>query len=52
LVGLLAGFLRGAPKLFGVTMRIWNAADRLLVSVPGVQLMAWQFSFELVKPLD
>jgi ubiquinone/menaquinone biosynthesis C-methylase UbiE len=48
----LAGFLQGAPKLFGVTMRILNAADRLLVRIPGVQLMAWQFSFELVKPLD
>ena len=52
LVGLLGGFLQSAPKLFGVTMRILNAADRLLVRIPGVQLMAWQFSFELVKPLD
>ncbi len=48
----LAGFLQGAPRLFGGTMRILNAVDRLLVRIPGVQLMAWQFSFELVKPLD
>jgi ubiquinone/menaquinone biosynthesis C-methylase UbiE len=48
----LGGFLRGAPVLFGGAMRILNAADRFLVRIPGVQLMAWQFSFELFKPLE
>ena len=48
----LGGFLRGAPGLFGEAMKILNAADRFLVRIPGVQLMAWQFSFELFKPLE
>ncbi len=48
----LGGFLQGAPGLFRETMRILNAADRFLVRIPGVQLMAWQFSFELFKPLE
>jgi len=48
----LGGFLRGVPKLFGVTMPLLNAVDRTLVRIPGVQLMSWQFSFELFKPLE
>jgi ubiquinone/menaquinone biosynthesis C-methylase UbiE len=48
----LGGFLQGVPKLFGVAMPPLNAVDRLLVRIPGVQLMSWQFSFELFKPLE
>jgi ubiquinone/menaquinone biosynthesis C-methylase UbiE len=48
----LGGFLRGVPSLFGIAMPVLNAADRLLVRIPGVQLMSWQFSFELFKPLE
>jgi ubiquinone/menaquinone biosynthesis C-methylase UbiE len=52
LFSFLGGFLQGAPRLFGATMRVLNAVDRLLVRIPAVQLMAWQFSFELFKPLE
>jgi ubiquinone/menaquinone biosynthesis C-methylase UbiE len=52
LFSVLGGFLRGAPGLFRVAMPVLNAADSLLVRIPGVQLMAWQFSFELFKPLE
>ena len=48
----LGGFLRGVPGLFSMAMPVLNAADRLLVRIPGVQLMSWQFSFELFKPLE
>jgi ubiquinone/menaquinone biosynthesis C-methylase UbiE len=52
LLSVLGGFLRGAPGLFGVVMPALNAVDRLVVRIPGAQLMAWQFSFELFKPLE
>lgn len=48
----VAGFLRGVPGLFSMAMPVLNAADRLLVKIPGVQLMSWQFSFELFRPLE
>ena len=48
----IGGFLRGVPRLFSVAMPVLNATDRVLVKIPGVQLMSWQFSFELFKPLE
>lgn len=50
LFSVLGGFLRGIPPVFNPLMAGLNAMDRVLLSIPGVQLMAWQFSFELVKP--
>lgn len=31
------------------TLPFLNAIDRLLTRIPGVQLLAWQFTFELIK---
>ena len=50
LSSVLGAFARGVPRVFGAVMPILNAADRILLSVPGLQRMAWQFSFELLKP--
>src|SRR5579859_23422 len=52
LLSILGAFVRKAPLVFGVVMPILNAIDRILLRIPGVQLLAWQFSFELHKPLD
>ena len=35
--------------IFPSTMKIFNNIDRLLEKVPGLQKMAWIFTFELVK---
>ncbi len=42
--------VRGIPPLFRVCMPSLNAIDRIITRIPAVQLMAWQFSFELYKP--
>jgi ubiquinone/menaquinone biosynthesis C-methylase UbiE len=52
LSSVLGAFLRGVPGLFRIAMPVLNAADSVLVRIPGVQLMAWQFSFELFKPFE
>jgi SAM-dependent methyltransferase len=50
LFSVLGGFVRGVPQVFKPLMAGLNAIDRVLLSMPGLQLMAWQFSFELMKP--
>jgi SAM-dependent methyltransferase len=35
--------------LFGPAVRLLNGVDRLALAVPGLQLMAWQVTFELLK---
>ncbi len=50
LTSVLGAFVRGIPPLFRAVMPVLNGVDRALLSLPGLQLMAWQFSFELVKP--
>lgn len=36
--------------LFGAALAIGNACDSLLMAAPGIRLMAWQVTFELIKP--
>jgi ubiquinone/menaquinone biosynthesis C-methylase UbiE len=50
LTSVLAGFLQGMPRALNAVLPVLNGVDRTLLSVPGLQLMAWQFSFELFKP--
>jgi ubiquinone/menaquinone biosynthesis C-methylase UbiE len=52
LSSVLGVFVRKAPPVFGMVMPILNATDSILLEIPGVQLLAWQFSFELFKPLE
>ena len=40
---------RNTP-LFGPALSFGNAIDNALLSIPGVRLMAWQVTFELIKP--
>lgn len=49
LLSLGAVPLRGTP-LFGPVRFVLDSLDRLVLSVPGLRLMAWQVTFELVKP--
>jgi SAM-dependent methyltransferase len=37
--------------LFGVALKMGNACDALLMRLPGIRLMAWQVTFELIKPV-
>lgn len=37
--------------LFGPAVALGNAVDFVLLSIPGIRLMAWQVTFELVKPV-
>ena len=41
--------LRKTP-LFGIALGVGNACDSLLMNIPGIRLMAWQVTFELIKP--
>jgi SAM-dependent methyltransferase len=50
LASIVGAFVRKLPPVFNVMMPVLNGIDSVLTKVPGVQLMAWQFSFELVKP--
>lgn len=50
LFGILGAFFRRIPVLHKMVMPILNAMDRVILRIPGVQMMAWQFSFELFKP--
>lgn len=49
LCALAAVPLRGTA-LFNPAVRTLNAMDRMLLSIPGLRLMAWQVTFELIKP--
>lgn len=37
--------------LFGPMLAAGNVLDSLLMAIPGVRLLAWQVTFELIKPL-
>lgn len=50
LFSILGAFVNRVPPLFKLVMPLLNLADRLVLKIPGLQLMAWQFSFELFKP--
>jgi len=48
ILGVLAAPFRRTP-LWRPALAVGNAVDAILQRTPGVQLMAWSFSFELVK---
>lgn len=52
LASVLGAFVRGVPPVFRAALPALNLLDRFLLAIPGLQLMAWQFSFELFKPRD
>jgi hypothetical protein len=39
-----------APKISLSLLPFLNGVDRILTQVPFLQLMAWIFTFELIKP--
>lgn len=46
-----ATFLRKTP-LMGTALSVGNRLDDLVLRIPGIQQMAWMFTFELRKPLE
>lgn len=46
----VTAFFRRIPFLFGPMLAVANGMDDLLTRIPGLQLWAWQFSYELIKP--
>lgn len=50
LTSMLGVYTRRVPPLSRIVFPMLNGADRLLLGIPGIQRMAWQFTFELIKP--
>lgn len=50
LTSIAGAFTRRVPSLFQITSSILNSVDRCLTAIPGIQMLAWQFTFELFKP--
>jgi len=46
----LTAFFRRVPPVFKVLIGVANVVDDVLTRIPGVQLWAWLFSYELIKP--
>lgn len=51
LTSMLGAFARGVPSLFQTVSLVLNSVDKCLLAIPGIQMLAWQFTFELSKPL-
>jgi SAM-dependent methyltransferase len=51
LAALAAVPFRNTP-MFNLALAVGNACDSALTAVPGLRLMAWQVTFELIKPLS
>ncbi len=51
LFSLLAMIVRSRPRLFDATLQMLDRLDRVVLRLPALRLMSWQFTFELVKPL-
>ena len=49
---LLAMVVRPVPALFDLAVRVLDRLDAIVLRIPGVRWMAWQFTFRLVKRLD
>ena len=47
---LLAVLVRTAPGLFRATRRLRDGIDAIALLLPGLRLLAWQFTFELRRP--
>jgi len=52
LTSVLGAFVRSVPRVFPAVMPVLDGLDSLLLKIPGLRLLAWQFSFELRKPAD
>lgn len=50
LTSMFGVFARRVPSLFRAVSLVLNGVDRGLLAIPGVRMMAWQFTFELFKP--
>jgi SAM-dependent methyltransferase len=50
LTSMFGVFARRVRSLFQPVSLILNGVDKCLLAIPGVRLMAWQFTFELFKP--
>ena len=50
LTSVFGAFARGVPSLFQTVSPVFNSVDKFLLAIPGVQMLAWQFTFELFKP--
>jgi len=50
LTSMLGAFARGVPSLFQTVALVLNSVDKCLLAIPGIQMLAWQFTFELFKP--
>ena len=48
-VSFFGAYLNKFPA-FESTMKLLNGADAILTKLPFVKLLAWQFTFELIKP--
>ncbi len=46
---VVAAYLKH-PKLKEKALKVLNSVDSLATRLPGVKLMSWQFTFELIKP--
>ena len=44
-----AAYLAKFPGLQKTSLSVFNAVDRMLTKIPLIQLMSWQFTFELIK---
>jgi ubiquinone/menaquinone biosynthesis C-methylase UbiE len=50
LTSVFSAWTRGVTPLFNIVAPILNGVDKLILAIPGIQLLAWQFTFELLKP--
>ncbi len=50
LASMFGAFARGTPSLFQTVSPVLNSVDKFLLAIPGIQMLAWQFTFELLKP--
>jgi ubiquinone/menaquinone biosynthesis C-methylase UbiE len=50
LAGLLAVPFRRQPRIFDRLLRVLDAVDRVLLSLPGLRWWSWQCLFVLTKP--
>ena len=51
LTSVFGALTRGMPAVFRVVSSVLNGVDRVILAIPGIQLLAWQFTFELIKPI-
>lgn len=52
LLSPLGAYVRAKQSVQRPMLRVLNGLDSLLLKVPGLRLMSWQFTFELIKPVE